>query len=195
MSDVLSDVLATQVLYKEHVVHEGVLASARWVYSRVAPLLQREVASGEFTGKIVVTGHSLGGAVAALAAWLLREEAGLQVRGFVFGVPQVIDQALAHKMEKFVVGVIHGRDMVPMLSQKSVEDLRAHVSEAAQTAEERLEELHGVLAQFHLPSEPAQLHEALSQLSHRQLQVAWPDITCCFSGLVGALFGTTPSVA
>ena len=167
MSDVLSDVLATQVLHKEHMMHEGVLASALWVFNRVAPLLQRHVASTE-SGKIIITGHSLGGAVAAVLAWLLRDEAGIPVRAFVFGVPKVIDQALARKMEKFVTGIIHAKDMIPMLSQKSVEDLRLHVTEASQTAEDQLEELRAVLAKFHLPTEPARLQDALQQ---RQIQV------------------------
>ncbi|CAE7576720.1 ECHIA, partial [Symbiodinium necroappetens] len=159
MSDVLSDVLATQTLYKEHVIHEGVLASARWVYSKVAPVLRRESEGG----KIVITGHSLGGAVAALLAWLLREDAGLPARAFVFGVPQVTDEALARKMARFVTGIIHARDIIPMLSQKSVEDLRHQVAEAAQTPEEKLLELQAVLANFHLPTEPALLQDALSQ--------------------------------
>eukprot|EP00439_Symbiodinium_sp_Y106_P041174 s1589_g5.t1 len=169
MSDVLSDVLATQVLYKEHVIHEGVLASARWVYSKVAPVLRREMASEG--GKILITGHSLGGAVAALLAWLLREDAGLPARAFVFGVPQVTDEALARKMAKFVTGIIHARDIIPMLSQKSVEDLRHQVAEAAQTPEEKLLELQAVLANFHLPTEPALLQDALSQ---RQFQAPTP---------------------
>ncbi|CAE7945705.1 ECHIA [Symbiodinium sp. KB8] len=159
MSDVLSDVLATQTLYKEHVIHEGVLASARWVYSKVAPVLHRESEGG----KIVITGHSLGGAVAALLAWLLREDAGLPARAFVFGVPQVTDEALARKMARFVTGIIHARDIIPMLSQKSVEDLRHQVAEAAQTPEEKMLELQAVLANFHLPTEPASLQDALSQ--------------------------------
>ena len=173
MSDVLSDVLATQVLYKEHVIHEGVLASARWVYSKVAPVLRREMASEG--GKILITGHSLGGAVAALLAWLLREDAGLPARAFVFGVPQVTDEALARKMAKFVTGIIHARDIIPMLSQKSVEDLRHQVAEAAQTPEEKLLELQAVLANFHLPTEPALLQDALSQ---RQFQASWSAQGC-----------------
>ena len=174
MSDVLSDVLATQTLYKEHVIHEGVLASARWVYRKVAPVLHRESEGG----KIVITGHSLGGAVAALLAWLLREDAGLPARAFVFGVPQVTDEALARKMARFVTGIIHARDIIPMLSQKSVEDLRHQVAEAAQTPEEKLLELQAVLANFHLPTEPALLQDALSQ---RHFQASWSacDLAGC----------------
>ncbi|CAJ1415730.1 unnamed protein product [Effrenium voratum] len=161
MSDVLSDIWATQVNYRGHVMHEGILASARWVYYRVFPMLSEASRDSSCRNGIVITGHSLGGAVAAVLAWLLREEGNLPVHAIVFGAPQVVDAALAAKMEGYVVGIIHASDMVPRLSVKSTQELQVLVTEAAQPPEERLAQLEAVLARFHLPQRPAELSEAL----------------------------------
>ena len=38
---------------------------------------------------------------------------------------QVVDESLAQKMQPFVVGIIHGYDMVPQLSHKSLQAPRS----------------------------------------------------------------------
>ncbi|CAK9015243.1 unnamed protein product [Durusdinium trenchii] len=158
MSDIISDVYASQTEYRNHVIHEGTLHSARWIYEKVLPLLRRESGDGR---RVILTGHSLGGAVAAVLAWLLREDAQLDTLGFVFGVPQVVDESLATKMQRYVVGIIHGYDMVPQLSTKSLQDFQQQIADAAKTPEERLASLEDVLQEFALPVSPRQLHQAL----------------------------------
>eukprot|EP00913_Durusdinium_trenchii_P027291 g25603.t1 len=153
MSDIISDVYASQTEYRNHVIHEGTLHSARWIYERlshVLPLLRRESGDGR---RVILTGHSLGGAVAAVLAWLLREDAQLDTLGFVFGVPQVVDESLATKMQRYVVGIIHGYDMVPQLSTKSLQDFQQQIADAAKTPEERLASLEDVLQESQMRCE------------------------------------------
>ncbi|CAE8583187.1 unnamed protein product [Polarella glacialis] len=161
-SDVLSDALARQVHMGEHVVHEGVLASARSILHQVRPLLAglHELRAGQM--RLVVTGHSLGGAVASLLGYMLREEDGFRAQCFVYGAPQVVDKPLAERMERFVVSVIHDRDMVPRISRKSVEDLRNRVAAAAEPTEQRLARLEAVLVEHGLPREPDALRQVLA---------------------------------
>eukprot|EP00931_Biecheleriopsis_adriatica_P006019 TRINITY_DN107489_c0_g1_i1.p1 TRINITY_DN107489_c0_g1~~TRINITY_DN107489_c0_g1_i1.p1 ORF type:complete len:573 (+),score=103.28 TRINITY_DN107489_c0_g1_i1:46-1764(+) len=162
MSDVISDVLARQVTEGTYVVHEGVLISSRWLLGKVLPLLRNlpDVADGRT--RVVVTGHSLGGAVAAVLAWLLRKEGFIPgVQAFVFGAPQIVDAALAREMERYVFGIVHDKDMVPRISRKSVEDLRHEVAKAAEEPAQRLARLEAVLAEFRLPRDPESLRKRL----------------------------------
>lgn len=155
MSDIISDVYASQTEHEGHVLHGGILHGARWIYDKVLPHLRE----GEH---VVITGHSLGGAIAAVLAWLLRDVAGFtNAFAVVFGVPQVVDESLAKKMQRYVVGFIHGYDLVPQLSQKSVQDFTEEIKDAAQTPEERLAKLERVLQDFALPSSPERLHRVL----------------------------------
>jgi len=176
-ADLLSDAFARQVQYRDHVVHEGVLASARWLYGVVRPKLDRlqeELRARNSSGtslKVVVTGHSLGGAVAALVAWMLREHGSDPLRPgrgsfaaqcFVYGAPLIVDWNLALKMQRFVVGVVHHMDMIPRTGLKSLEDLRDHIAEVTlPPAERRLQQLEAVLRESGLPSDPEELRQHL----------------------------------
>lgn len=140
-SDLLSDLMCRQVEYNGHVLHEGFLLSAQWVRHKVAKVLHqvKELESGGY--RLVVTGHSLGAAIASVLTWLLREDAGA-VKGchypdamcFTIGCPLSVDEDLARKMLRFVIGVVHHRDLVPTLSLQTAENLRDRIVEIAGAA-------------------------------------------------------------
>lgn len=171
-ADFLSDAFARQVQFRNHVVHEGVLASAKWLHGIVRPKLEAlQDQNGGSLLKIVVTGHSLGGAVAALLAWMLREKGDdprnpgrrcFAAQCFVYGAPLIVDWDLALKMRRFVVGIIHHNDMIPRTGLKSLEDLRDYVAEVTlPPAEQRLHRLEAVLRESGLPTEPDLLRQHL----------------------------------
>jgi len=165
--DIVSDAFARQVQYRNHIVHEGVLASARWLHGKVRPKLEQlRDQNGGTLLKVVVTGHSLGGAVAALLAWMLRDEDGdrgcFAAQCFVYGAPLVVDWDLSQKMQRFVVGIIHHMDMIPRTGHKSLEDLRDSVAEVMlPPSEQRLRRLEAVLHESGLPSDPDLLRQRL----------------------------------
>ena len=88
-------------------VHRGFLEAAQQVYVELAPLLD----SGH---KQVVTGHSLGGAVALLVGLYLYRE-GYDVQVYTFGQPKVTNLVGAHRHGGLLplVRIVNARDPVP----------------------------------------------------------------------------------
>jgi len=162
--DVISDVLATQTEHRGHVLHHGMLASAKWIRAKVLKSLAKisELKAGF---KLVVTGHSLGGGVAAILTWMLREEGDNSDRYnafcVVYGAPPVVDHALGKKMQQFVIGVVNGKDMIPCTSMRSLERLRDSVAEVS-GVEDKLTRLEEVLKKAGLPVDPLELEAALT---------------------------------
>ena len=69
-------------------LHAGFLAAARSIVGQVARIDQREVKA-----RLTITGHSLGGAVAVIVAWLLSERGWRADQVVTFGGPRVGDGA------------------------------------------------------------------------------------------------------
>lgn len=164
--DVVSDALARQVEFKGHVVHQGMLLSAQWLLGKVLPMLKGIAGFDSGQYRLVTTGHSLGGGVSAMLAWLLRKdhETGpcAECRSFVYGAPLICDRVLAEKMRSFVVHIVHNKDMVPRISMKTMEDLRDRICSMVETPEDRVSRYETVLREFDLPCEPNDLRQALS---------------------------------
>jgi len=98
-------------------VHKGYYTEAQIAYENVAPLVTKEQ-------QVIVTGHSLGGAVAHLLAAILYKE-GYNVRLFTFGEPPVGNEDFVHAIK----GLDHQRythifDMVPLLKKEYIEKLQ-----------------------------------------------------------------------
>eukprot|EP00928_Gymnodinium_smaydae_P028050 TRINITY_DN21500_c0_g2_i1.p1 TRINITY_DN21500_c0_g2~~TRINITY_DN21500_c0_g2_i1.p1 ORF type:complete len:637 (-),score=81.72 TRINITY_DN21500_c0_g2_i1:123-2033(-) len=168
--DCLSDVFARQVQYRQHVVHQGVLASAVYIRDKVLPMLERVAELRADGYRLVLSGHSLGGAVAALLAWMLRGEdrggnAGQTYEAFCFayGAPMVMDRALADKLKRFVVCVVHNKDVAPRLSTRSLELLRDRIADDAEPSRVQLRRLEAVLSRFGLPHDPDALDRVLGR--------------------------------
>lgn len=175
-SDVLSDLLARQVAFEGHVVHEGVLISATWLVEKVLPFLRRihDLRDGHL--QLVLTGHSLGGAVAALVTWILRSKSEFTTAlCFAYGTPMIVDPKLAERMEHFVVSMINAKDMVPRLSRKSVEDLRDSVAVAAEPRAQCLQRLETTLEAFGLPAEPTALYQTLARMNREERAPSAPS--------------------
>ena len=87
--DWIVDVAAARVSWKGVRVHAGFLAKAQAAYPRIQEHVERYLSSGG-ARRVVVTGHSLGGAMAQLIAVMLEDDfANLEVRVMTFGAPRV----------------------------------------------------------------------------------------------------------
>ena len=115
-------------------VHAGLLQAATYVHCATRVALER--AAEQCPGwPVLVTGHSLGGGVAALLTLLLRE-AGLPpglgpLHCVAVGPAAVMSAPLAAACEPLVTSVIVAQDVIPHLSQASVEELLLEASAAS----------------------------------------------------------------
>lgn len=175
--DFITDLVATQTEYRGHLLHLGMLESAENVYKEVVAELPKYAGhlkslSGDGGSPgIVVVGHSLGGSVAALLAWMLREPSqdGLNNFGpvdavaFTYGAPPFGDEELAERMKKFVINVIHNKDVLPCLSIAMAKHVRDSVLKETAPRLWNLYRLEQTLHAFDLPSDPEELRETLEQ--------------------------------
>lgn len=90
--------------------------------------------------RIRLTGHSLGGSVAAMLGVLLLPcleslelEDAISLRVYTYGSASCVDTNLAKFMESFVVSVVHHDDVVPRLTPISCRDLLKHLLHIRET--------------------------------------------------------------
>ena len=72
--------------------------------------------------QVITTGHSLGGAVAALTAVLLRSK-GIEAEAYTYGTPACVELALAQECSEYVTSIVCGDDLVPRLSAYNTAEL------------------------------------------------------------------------
>ena len=96
-------------------VHAGFDRAARAVYNDVKSYLKRNY-------KTYVTGHSLGGAVAALVTIYAIEDGFMVERVITFGQPRFTTAAGVQRLRLPLIRVIDENDMVPMLPPGTATD-------------------------------------------------------------------------
>jgi hypothetical protein len=111
--------------------HHGMLCAARWLVREVGPALAQALAANPGFEPLI-TGHSLGGGTAALAAMMLREAAGTtpafaQASAIGIACPAVVTAELAAGCAPFTTTVVCGADLVPFISPAAVDALRSEV--------------------------------------------------------------------
>jgi hypothetical protein len=138
LGDLLSDVTANSVkvslLGSQGWVHEGMMASATYIHCCTKSILERS--SDAYPGwPILITGHSLGGGVAAVLAMLLLNEGGVtglgDIRCITIGSAAVMSESLSQVCDSFSTSVILGSDPIPHLSHASLEKLLLEMSAAS----------------------------------------------------------------
>lgn len=106
--------------------HRGMVHAARWLVNQVQPDLE-QLAQQHQEYDIVLTGHSLGASVAALAAMTLHE-AFPRLHCYAFATPASVTEELAHACQDYVTSVVHGDDCVPRLHQHSLLRLQQQIA-------------------------------------------------------------------
>lgn len=149
LEDVLTDLTCEyQDLHLRGVkyrVHKGMLNSALLLLKKCSRLLVVvKVALEEFQDYgLVLTGHSLGGGVAAILAILLsfpsngafvtnnattaptdgvRIPEGRKIHCYAFGTPACVSEELRRATRTLITTVVHGRDVIPCLSFGIIRD-------------------------------------------------------------------------
>lgn len=150
LSDVLTDLCADYstieptwaAMGTKHAVHGGMFESAKLLAAMNGDVVRsvRQALLSEPTYGLVLTGHSLGGGVAALLSvlwadwdaetevWRTRPTSGLpagrRINCIGFGVPCVMSFALGRRCERLITSVIHRDDVVSSLSLGLVRDFK-----------------------------------------------------------------------
>ncbi|KAF4651724.1 hypothetical protein FOZ61_010254 [Perkinsus olseni] len=77
-------------------VHRGINAGAAWVAKSAMPYIREGLSRGGSSGRLLVTGHSLGGGVALIAGLLMAPELSprVWVEAIAFGPPPVLSDTL-----------------------------------------------------------------------------------------------------
>jgi len=120
-----AEVITTRLKDTQGQVHGGFLANLEAVWDGIASELQRARRDAHPVEAIYITGHSLGGAMAVLAAAkLMGTEWASKLRGvYTFGQPAVGDQAFAdwgrEKFGDILFRHVYARDIVPRLPPAS----------------------------------------------------------------------------
>ena len=96
-------------------VDAGFDRAARAIYSDARPYLKRNY-------KTYVTGHSLGGAVAALVTIYAIEDGFMVERVITFGQPRFTTAAGVQRLRLPLIRVIDENDIVPMLPPATATD-------------------------------------------------------------------------
>lgn len=93
--------------------HSGMLQAARHIDSCVRDKIHKILGEVD-AAKVVVGGHSLGGGVAALLAyiWLKDDIIGNRLECFSFGSPCVVPLKVSEKLRGVLTSVIYARDIV-----------------------------------------------------------------------------------
>ncbi|KAL0037996.1 hypothetical protein WJX79_008937 [Trebouxia sp. C0005] len=138
VGDVLSDLSANpmelSLLGVQGKVHEGMMSAATFVHCNSAAALE-SVAHTHPGWPLVVTGHSMGGGVAAIVAALLRDGTAPKglgpVRCCVISPAAVFSGDLSEACRPFITSLILRSDAVPRLSYASVEGIFVELVDAS----------------------------------------------------------------
>ena len=115
------DILTDLKIIRKHTPH-GALHSGFWAgYGRIhSAVAACATNAARRRGRVWLAGHSLGGALAVVAAYRLAYENNLPIGGVVtFGQPMVVMPSLAHTLSPLLrdryLSFVNGRDPIPML--------------------------------------------------------------------------------
>eukprot|EP00890_Picochlorum_soloecismus_P001589 jgi/Picsp_1/2430/NSC_05890-R1_alpha beta-hydrolase len=153
LSDVTAHPLKVELMGVDGWVHQGIMAAATYIHCCTKDAL--DAAAEKYPGwPILVTGHSLGGGVAAILSMLMIQCGGLsnlgRIRCVGIGPAAVMSSSLASACDSIAISLILGSDPVPHLSYASVERLLLEMSSlspvkrAAEDIGKRISQLIGI---------------------------------------------------
>jgi pimeloyl-ACP methyl ester carboxylesterase len=128
MADVSSDLDAIAAIGSDGKFHAGIKKVADRIETVVAPHVARLDSAGY---KLILTGHSLGGGVAAVLALGLKKRV-TRMKCFAFGPPPCMEESLAESANQFVTSVVLRHDLVTRASVQNV-DLLVHTLNNSRT--------------------------------------------------------------
>jgi len=122
--DALTDMVVRYEEFQDGSVHSGIFTAARKKYPKIVPTLLNAIETHP-DYKVILTGHSLGGGVATMIGYMLREQyPHLNVHCYTFGCPAILSLNLANSCKPWVTSVVLNDDMICRTSRGSVRDLK-----------------------------------------------------------------------
>ncbi|MDH3592735.1 MAG: lipase family protein, partial [Planctomycetota bacterium] len=106
-------------------VHRGFDGALDDLWGTLFPAVA-ELAAGR---RLWLAGHSMGGALAVLAAWRLAEAGQAEHETYTFGAPRALDPVAAAAFPGKVFRFVNSRDVVPLLPTSGPWHRFAHVGE------------------------------------------------------------------
>ncbi|CAJ1357949.1 unnamed protein product [Effrenium voratum] len=114
--------------------HQGALQAAQALETELRPTLR---ALGQAGYRVILTGHSLGGAVAALLLWLLKHGTqgerleGVEILGMGYATPAVVDLKTAEELRPHFTSLVNSMDAVPRLCRSALQRLAHELKDIA----------------------------------------------------------------
>lgn len=143
-TDILTDLNPHTEPFLNGVVHSGMLGAAKWLLEKEGRLLKNLLTDNPgYT--LVLTGHSLGGGVAALLAMLIHDSAHAPALGIFpttlgirpkkimcwgYGCAPCVDQTIAESTT-YIHNIVLQDDVVPRVNPASIEALRDEIKETS----------------------------------------------------------------
>ncbi|CAG8548914.1 13676_t:CDS:10 [Cetraspora pellucida] len=130
-ADVITDVLAYYVPWRNGFVHQGMLRSAKYLVKNSLKDIRSAVKKFK-VNSIQVIGHSLGASVSSLVTIILRKRCkdliakGIDIHAWNFGTPPCcsLDLACKNEIMSYIDNFVNENDIVPRLSYGSLIDFR-----------------------------------------------------------------------
>ncbi|KAI8914547.1 Alpha/Beta hydrolase protein [Gorgonomyces haynaldii] len=116
--------------------HSGILMTAKnivhdLINDRVLEKLTQE--NGQAQGySVVLTGHSLGGAVASLVAYFLRQRQYRRVRCYAFSPPCLLNEACMGYFDQFCMSIVCGDDVISRTNIYTLNEIKKDVERLIQ---------------------------------------------------------------
>ena len=120
MHDLSTDLDFTPVPFKGGFTHGGILKATNNLLALMEKAQFLETIPNNY--KIVLTGHSLGGGVATVMGFILREKYGDRVRTLAFSPVPTVSRELIEDSKQFTTTMVLGYDPVCSYSEKSIFD-------------------------------------------------------------------------
>eukprot|EP00210_Caulerpa_lentillifera_P007102 g6795.t1 len=139
MGDLVTDISGAPIKVEiggvSGLVHEGSMVSAIYIQCNTETTLQRLLQEHP-DWSLFITGHSIGGGIAALLAMILKFERTLslkenQITCVAIGPAAVMSENLAELCKQFVTSLVVRSDVVPRLSGFSIESLMVELVRAS----------------------------------------------------------------
>lgn len=123
INDIITDLNVSIQPFEDGHVHQGMYESAKWFDQKFKEKILKLKEKTNYSLKLI--GHSLGSGVASILTILWKDIENIKC--YSFGCPSVLSLNLSEKYSSFIISIINGDDIVPLLSLSSIDHLRKNV--------------------------------------------------------------------